>query len=140
MTKRTFLVSALAAGTTMLAADKNPGEEAAVRAAVTQFVNAAKAGDEAALKKVLSDDLMYSHSSAKVENKAECIAALVKSKPNFMINEGYSVQVYGKSAMVHGTMVAVNGPQKNNLHFMMMWVKDGNAWKMVGRHTARLPS
>lgn len=115
------------------------GEEAAVRAAVAQFNTAAHAGDEATLKKLIGDGLMYSHSTAKVETKAECIAALVKSKPDFVLMDGWSVQVYGKSAMVHGKMTAHNGATATPLHFMMMWVKDGNAWKMVGRHTAKLP-
>ena len=123
----------------MAFAANNPSEEAAVRAAVAQFNTAAHAGDEATLKKIISDDLMYSHSTAKVETKAECIAALVKSKPNFVLMDGWSVQVYGNSAMVHGKMTAHNGPTQTPLHFMMMWVKDGKTWKMVGRHTAKLP-
>ena len=123
----------------MAFAANNPSEEAAVRAAVAQFNSAAHAGDEATLKKIISDDLMYSHSTAKVETKAECIAALVKSKPNFVLMDGWSVQVYGNSAMVHGKMTAHNGPTQTPLHFMMMWVKDGKTWKMVGRHTAKLP-
>ncbi len=123
----------------MAFAANNPSEEAAVRAAVNQFNTAAHAGDEATLKKLISDDLMYSHSTAKVETKAECIAALVKTKPNFVLMDGWSVQVYGNSAMVHGKMTAHNGPTQTPLHFMMMWVKDGKAWKMVGRHTAKLP-
>ncbi len=137
---RTILFSLMAAGAMALAADKNPGDEAAVRAAVAQFNAAAHSGDEATLKKLIGDDLMYSHSNAKVETKAECIAALVKSKPNFVLTEGWNVHVYGKSAMVDGKMTAHNGATQTPLHFMMMWVKEGNAWKMVGRHTAKLPA
>lgn len=139
---RTILLALAACGALLVhAADKNPGEEAAVRAAVQQFVKAAHAGDEATLNKLIGEDLMYSHSSALVENKAQCIVALVKSKPNFQLHDGWTVQVYGKSAMVHGKMTAHNANgQTTPLHFMMMWVKDGNAWKMVGRHTARLPA
>jgi hypothetical protein len=135
---RTILFSLMAAGAMAFAAN-NPSEEAAVRAAVAQFNTAAHAGDEATLKKIISDDLMYSHSNAKVETKAECIAALVKSKPNFVLMDGWSVQVYSNSAMVHGKMTAHNGATQTPLHFMMMWVKDGKTWKMVGRHTAKLP-
>ncbi len=136
---RTIFLSLIAAGALTLAADKNSGDEAAVRAAVNQFNAAAHSGDEATLKKLIGDDLMYSHSSAKVENKAECIAALVKSKPNFVLTEGWNVHVYGKSAMVDGKMTAHTGAAPIPLHFMMMWVKDGNAWKLVGRHTTKLP-
>ncbi|MCC6539338.1 MAG: nuclear transport factor 2 family protein [Bryobacterales bacterium] len=116
-----------------------PGDEAAVRAAVANLNKAALAGDAATLGKLISEDLMYAHSNAKVENKAECIAALVKAKINFVVEDGLTVKVYGNSAMVHGKMTAHNGPTKTPLHFMMMWVKDGGAWKLVGRHTAKLP-
>ncbi len=138
MTKSIFL-SVFAVGAMAFAADKSPGDEAAVRAAVAQFNAAAKAGDEATLMKLTGDDLMYSHSNATVETKAECIAALVKAKPDFVLNDGWTVKVYGKSAMVHGKMIAHNGATHTALHFMIMWVKDGGAWRMVGRHTARLP-
>ena len=49
-------------------------DEAAVRAAHEAFVKAAKAGDAAALNKLLADNLQYSHSSAKLENKQEAIS------------------------------------------------------------------
>lgn len=138
--KRNHFLTLVAAGATALAADKNSGDEAAVRAAVMQFNTAAKAGDEATLNKLLSEDLMYSHSSAKVETKAECVAALVKSKPNFEMMSGWTVKAYGKSAIVHGKMTSHSPAGDTPLHFMMMWVKGANGWQMVGRHTARLPS
>ena len=53
--------------------------EQAVCAALARFNAAAKVGDAAALDALLAAELMYSHSNAKVENKAECIAALVRS-------------------------------------------------------------
>ena len=138
--KWTLLLTLAAAFTIAAAADKNSPDESAVRAAVAQFNAAAHAGDEATLNKLLSDDLMYAHSSAKVETKAECVAALVKGKPNFVLTDGWTVHVYGKSAIVHGKLTAHSPTGVTPLHFMMMWVKEGNAWKMVGRHTAKLPA
>src|SRR6185503_11189005 len=55
------------------ASDKNPAEEKAVAAAVAAFNEAGRTGDGEKLKELLSDDLIYSHSSAKTENKQECI-------------------------------------------------------------------
>ena len=128
----------MAAGAMALATSHSEGE-AAVRAAVAKLNAAALAGDAAALDKLIAPDLMYAHSNAKVETKAECIAALVKSKPNFVVADGLVVSVHGNSAMVHGKMTAHNGATATPLHFMMMWVKDGGSWKLVGRHTAKLP-
>lgn len=115
----------------------------AVRAALARFNAAAKTGDAAGLDALLAPDLMYSHSNAKVENKADCIAALVRSNIDFQMRDGWTVQVYneGTCAMVHGMMDAHNpGGVVVPLHFMMMWVNTGGEWKLAGRHTAKLPA
>lgn len=128
-------------GDMMLSSDHDPAAEKAVRAAWEKFNAAAKAGDAASLENLIAPDLMYSHSNAKVENKAECIAALVKSPIDFQIEEGSTVKVFGNSAMVHGKMQAHNvGGVVVPLHFMMMWVNDAGSWVLVGRHTAKLPA
>ena len=117
--------------------------EQAVRAALARFNAAAKVGDAAALEALLAADLMYSHSNAKVENKAECIAGLVRSNIDFQQRDGWTVVVYngGTCAMVHGKMDAHNqGGVIVPLHFMMMWVNSGENWLLVGRHTAKLPA
>ncbi len=114
-----------------------------VRAALGRFNAAAAVGDAAALDAILAADLMYSHSNAKVENKAECIAGLVRSNIDFQLRDGCTVRVYneGTCAMVHGMMDAHNpGNVIVPLHFLMMWVKSGEYWLLAGRHTAKLPS
>ena len=92
----------------MNATSLNDSAEQAVRAALARFNAAAKVGDAAALGALLTEDLMYSHSNAKVENKAECIAALVRSNIDFRERESWMVQVYngGTCALVHGKMDA----------------------------------
>jgi ketosteroid isomerase-like protein len=117
-------------------------DEPDVRAAVQQFNDAARKGDEATLNKLLSPDLIYVHSSAKVENKAECVAALVKGKPNFQVAPGFHVKIYGPTAVVHGKMIAGvvqnAAPAKLELDLLQVWVKAGKTWQMVARHTARV--
>lgn len=128
---------------TMNTSYPNAAAEDAVRAALARFNAAAKVGDAAALESVLAQDLMYSHSNAKVENKAECIAALVRSNIDFQERDASTILVSsdGSSAMVHGKMDAHNpGGVIVPLHFMMMWVKSGENWLLLGRHTAKLPS
>jgi hypothetical protein len=76
-----------------------------------------------------------------VENKLECIAALVRSKIDFREREESTVQVYsgGTCAMVHGELDAHNpGNVIVPLHFLMMWVKDPRDWRLAGRHTKKL--
>lgn len=140
--KTTILVLAMSAW--LWAADKSASDEQAVRAAVQQFNDAARKGDDATLNKLLSPDLIYTHSSAKLENKAECVAAIVKGKPDFQLAPGYQVNLYGNTAVVHGAMTAnvmQNGaPAKLQLDLLQVWVKSGKNWQMVARHTTRLPS
>ena len=112
--------------------------EKAVRESLNKFLEAAQKGDEAALKSVLGDGLIYAHSSAKVQNKAECIASLLKGK-HYELKPGWTVQMYGPAAVVHGQMLAHNETGNTPLDFVMTWVKVGNGWQMVARHTTKLP-
>jgi len=114
-------------------------DEAAVKAAHAALVAAAKAGDGAALGKLFADGLQYSHSNTKLETKAEAIAALVKSKGNFEVHE-QTIHVYGKAATIRSRMTAHNPATGDTpLTMLMVWVKNGNQWQLVERHTTRIP-
>lgn len=139
---RTLLLLAVSACLSP-AAENRPADEKAVREAVDQFNVAAKSGDAATLDKLLHADLIYGHSSALMEDKATCIKALLAGKPNFVLQPGATVQLYGKTAVVHGKMIAnvvQNGkPVQIPLDYVQVWVKEGKAWRMTTRHTTRLP-
>lgn len=108
-----------------------------------KFNEAARNGDSATLDKLLSSDLTYSHSSAKVETKAEAIAALAKGKTNFVMEPGWTVSMYGNTGIVRAKCVAkgtANGqPTTTPLSMLIVWVKNGGNWQMVARQTTRLP-
>ena len=115
-------------------------DEAAVKAAHAAFVAAAKAGDGAALGKLLADGLQYSHSNTKLETKAEAIAALVKSKGNFEVHE-QTIHVYGKAATIRAKVTAHNATTGDvPLTMLLVWVKNGNQWQMIERQTTRIPA
>ena len=118
-------------------------DEQAVRDALAQFNQAARTSNAGALAGLLGEGLVYSHSNALLENKAECIAALVKTKPNFVMQPHSTVQVYGDSAIVHGHMTAhgmtAGKATETKLDLLMVWVKTPNGWSLVARHTAKLP-
>jgi ketosteroid isomerase-like protein len=137
-TVKTLLIL-VATAVAMLAADK-AADEKSVRAALDEFNAAAKAGDKAKLEKLLGDDLVYVHSLGKIENKAECVDALVKSKIEFTVAPGAKVQVHGNTAIVSGKMHANTPTGKTHLDFMQVWIKSGKGWQMVARHTLRLQS
>ena len=114
-------------------------DEAAVRAAHDAFLQAAKAGDAAALNKIFADGLQYSHSSAKLENKQEAIDALVKAHGNFEMHS-QTIHVYGKTATIRARLTSHGASGDIPLAMLMVWVKNGGHWQLVERHTTRVPA
>lgn len=136
---KTLLLTVLVFGFSALGFAET-ADEAAVRAAHAGFVKAAKAGDAAALGKIFADGLQYSHSNTKLETKAEAIAALVKSKGDFEVHE-QTIHVYGKAATIRARVTAHNPKTGDTpLTMLQVWVKNGNQWQMVERHTTRIPA
>ena len=134
---KTLLLAAVAFG---LAASgfAESADEAAVRAAHASFVAAAKAGDVAALGKLLADGLQYSHSSgAKPETKAQALASMAKSKGNFEVHD-QTIHVYGNAATIRASITAHNATGDVPLKMLLVWVKNGKDWQMVERHTTRI--
>lgn len=114
-------------------------DEAAVRAAHEAFIKAAKAGDGDTLNKLLADGLQYSHSSAKLENKQEAIAAMVKAKSNFEVHS-QTIHVYGKAATIRARVTSHGATGDIPLSMLMVWVKNGKNWQLIERTTTRIPA
>lgn len=135
---KTLLITTIVFGLSVCAFGES-ADEAAVRAAHDAFLKAARAGDAAGLSKVLADGLQYSHSNTKLETKQEAIDALVKSKGNFQIHE-QKIHVYGKAATIRAKMTARNPAGDIHLTMLQVWIKNGNQWQMIERHTTRIPA
>jgi ketosteroid isomerase-like protein len=135
---KTLLLTTLALGLSF-SGYADTADEAAVRAAHENFVKAAKAGDGAALEKIFADGLQYSHSSTKLENKKEAIAALVKAKGDFEVHS-QTIHVYGKAATIRAKVTAHGGADGDiPLTVLLVWVKNGKNWQLVERQTTRIP-
>jgi ketosteroid isomerase-like protein len=93
----------------------------------------------------LSDDLLYTHSSARVETKAEFLAALRSGELKYeaMNHEDLKVRVYGDTALVTGrSAVRVRSRgQENNLQirFLAVYVRKAGHWQMVAWQSTRFP-
>jgi len=134
---KTFLLSLVLA----VAMFSQTAAEKAVLAVHEEFLTAARAGDTAALGKLLGEELVYSHSNGTtVETKEQAIAAMAKGKPNFQVHE-QKVHVYGNTATLRARATSVN-PKTGNIHLtiLQVWVKKGGQWQMVQRQTTRLPA
>jgi ketosteroid isomerase-like protein len=96
--------------------------------------------DTAALDKMYSKDLSYTHSSAMTEDKAAAIAAIQKAPPKAIDFHETTTNVYGNTAVVHAKVDITNGENvTSKLKILMVWVKSGSAWQLVARQATKLP-
>ncbi|BBO14519.1 DUF4440 domain-containing protein [Bradyrhizobium sp. TM102] len=136
-------VSVLALTTPALAAS---ADEDAVAKKVEAFRLAQIAADPKALGALCWDDLSYSHSSGKVEDKATFIANATDGKSKFLSIDykDPTIKVVGPAAIVRfhwlgeQEMAADGKKVSTNLHILMNWQKQGDEWKLLSRAATKL--
>jgi ketosteroid isomerase-like protein len=139
----TLAVSTLAFATPALAAS---ADDEAVAKQVEAFRLAQIAADPKALGALCWDDLSYSHSSGKVEDKATFITNATDGKSKFLSIEykDPTIKVVGPAAIVRFHWVAeqemaADGKKvPTNLHILMNWQKQGGEWKLLSRAATKL--
>ena len=126
-----------------MAADKSAD---AVKAAEKAWASATVAGDEAALKQILADDLTYTHSTGDTDKKAAFIGNLKGARKYHKLNhESMDVRLYGNTAVLTATAqveTSQNGGAVNAAHlrFIHLWVLQNGRWQLVAHQSLRLPS
>ena len=105
------------------------------------------AQDFAAMDRILSPDLVYVHSTAVAETKHEYLQGVAKGLYEYedITTRGAHVRVRGDVALVDGIcdMKVGKGSQpKDLIHllFVLVWVRDGAAWRLAHRHATRILS
>ena len=143
------LTSALALPSLAAAQGSAPGkaEQQVLQAEKDRFAAMLKV-DEAALTRLLSDDLTYTHTSALFQTKAQFIGdlktgtikylSIVPSEPD------WKVRIYGTMAVVNGVAaIHVIDPAKNDLTFKVRYTtvhtNRSGAWQMVAWQATRFP-
>lgn len=121
------------------------GSAAAARKSIDAFIAAVQKNDVAGAARYLADDLIYTHSTAVVETKAEYLAKLKSGVQRY---EGIelikpTIRLYGDAAVLN-TQVRMTGSTKdvpfdNTLFLIQVWVKQGSDYKMVAHQTTRKP-
>ncbi len=135
MIRAVALLSVLAAS--LFAAD--PAQ--AVREATSGWRQAIIRQDEAALQRVLADDLSYSHASGKTQNKAEYIAAVTKGPGNY---ESFSesdtkIRIYGKTGVLTGYVdVKTVGRPSYRVRTLEVYVENDGRWQLAAKQSARV--
>src|SRR6266702_1563487 len=141
----TLAVSTLAFATSGAALAASADEEAVAKK-VEAFRLAQIAADPKALGELCWDDLSYSHSSGKVEDKATFITNATDGKSKFLSIEykDPTIKVVGPAAIVRFHWVAeqemaADGKKvPTNLHILMNWQKQGDDWKLLSRAATKL--
>ncbi len=101
--------------------------------------------DRSALEKIFHPDLTYSHSSAKVEDKAQAIAHMVDGLGWEAIElADTTVRFQGKVAIVNGK-ADFHERKKDQpttvtkLLILTVWVKGTQGWQLIARQAVRRP-
>ena len=122
-------------------ASTNTGKEAAVSAAVENLRKAMAESDKASLEKLTEAELLYSHSSGRVENKAEFIATLVGPKSGFsaIALSDQTVNVIDDIALVRHKFIGTRKGDGNkmNLAVLTVWRERQGQWKLLARQAAK---
>ena len=121
-------------------------EDEVVAKRVEAFRTAQIAQDGKALDELTAQELSYSHSDARVEDKATFIknATSGKSKTLSLQYKDPTIRVVGDVAIVRfhwiGESEAVADGKKSstNLHVLMNWLKQAGTWKLLTRAATKL--
>ena len=120
-------------------------EQAEVLRADDRRFDAMRNGKWPELEDSLADDLVYVHSTARVESKGEHVGNLKAGKPNY---RGASprerkVRLRGDVAMINGVsdMHVENGgkEQRFTIRYLAVYAKISGRWQMTAWQSTKVP-
>ena len=123
----------------------NTEDEAAVKKAVEEFKAAWLKQDKATLEAMTLPQLSYSHSDARLEDKAKFIEGVMGRKATVKSLEfpEMTVQVVGNTAIVRHLWVSQTELEgkvtDTKIGVMEVWQKQNGGWKLLARASYRLP-
>ncbi len=121
-------------------------DEDAVAKNLEAFRKAQMAADPETLAGLCAPELSYSHSDARIEDKATFVknATSGKSKMLSLVYENPTIRVVGDAAIVRfhwmaeSEAVADGKKSSTNLAILMNWQKQGGDWKLLSRASTKL--
>ena len=120
--------------------------ETDVAAAVEQLMKGFVNPDESLLQRITADELVYGHSSGKVQNKSEFIAEILSGEPLKYISIeilDQTIQIAGDAAVVRHvftseTMNTEGDTGSLRIGVMQIWQLQNRKWKLLARQAYRL--
>ena len=103
-------------------------------------------GDFDTLDQLLGDGLVYTHSTAQSDTRAEYFALCRKGVFKYLKVERpiENVQVYGDTAVVTGHLrmdaVVEGKPRLLNSRYTDVWIKGAKGWQMVAWQSTPIPA
>jgi hypothetical protein len=103
--------------------------------------------DYAALDDLLSSDLSYVHSTGVVESKPAYLAALRQGLYEYaaITRHDGGTQIFATCAVTHGIIdmaVGAMGSAKSivRLQHVLVWIRQGETWRLTLRQATRIPT
>lgn len=97
------------------------------------------AADGPAMQKLFDDDLVYIHSSGRLDTKTSYIDNLVTGAAAYkaFAFSNVKVRVYGDCAIVSGDAIVDATKSRLDLRFTNVWSKSSGAWRNVHWHSVK---
>lgn len=111
-----------------------------------EFGKALSSNDMATLDKLVSVDLVYTHSTGNTDSKDTYLGSLKSGDQKYNVFEYGKIEqkMYGNTALVfadvHVKSVTKGTPGESHLKILHVWVKKGSAWQLVAHQSTKLPS
>jgi len=104
-------------------------------------IAAMTSGDVAALDEILADDLIYTHTTARLDTKASFIDAIKTGRSNYKAMERTDVKVrdLGDTAVVTGHASIHVGDNHFNARYLDVYAKRNGSWQMIAWQSTRVP-
>jgi ketosteroid isomerase-like protein len=121
-----------------------PGNGETIMALDRKRMQAMAAKDVATLNEVLADDLIYAHSSARLDTKQSLIANMQSGATVYTSLEPSDVkaQDLGDAVVLTGVcqikVVSAGKPNAFGVRFTDVWARRGGKWQMVAWQSTRL--
>jgi ketosteroid isomerase-like protein len=118
----------------------------AIQQTEREYGKALAAGDTAALDKLISADLLYTHSGSNTDTKDTYLGALKSGNLKYTLfdYEKMDSKMYGNTglifAVVHVKSLTKGTESESRLRIIHVWVKQGGRWQLVAHQSTKLPS
>lgn len=117
-----------------------------IRSLEDRRVQATTTNDLTTLEALLSDDLIYTHSSARLDGKASFLESIRSGAVRYVRIERSDIrmQAHGDTVFVNGEarldVLIANAPKSLHLRYSNAWVKTGSGWRFALWHATPIPA